>query len=727
VVHLDTCLSPVELDLDPFCDAFLTEPHSYHRELREAGAVVWLSRYRIYAVARHAEVSAALQNWDTFCSGRGGGLADFAKEAPWRPPSIILEADPPAHTRTRAVLAKVLSRPALQRLRARMEAEASSLLDNVLSAPAFDAIAALAQAFPLRVFPDAVGITRHGRENLLPYGEMAFNAFGPRNARFEHAMSRAAEVGGWIVAQCRRSALSEDGFGAEIYAEADAGAISEDEAGLLVRSLLTAGLDTTIQGIAHGLHSFCLFPDQWRVLREKPSLVRNAFEETIRFASPVQTFFRTTTQEVTLGGYRLPEGHKVLLFLAAANRDPRRWDDPDIFSVQRSAAGHVGFGTGIHQCVGQMVARLEAETLLNAMLPRVAHMELLEPPRYRLNNTLRNLASLQIRVHTTPRKSPEARASVQKLQVASTGREALGICCFDLIDPTGAPLPAFEAGAHLDIMLPGNRTRQYSICSDPADNKRYRLAVLRTADSRGGSVLMHELRVGDLLEVSQPKNRFPLAKRAGKTLLLAGGVGITPLISMAYVLWSRGAIFELHYCARSAAHAAFAGELRSVPFAHRVQMHYSRAGDGRRLDIPALLKTHDCGTQLYVCGPQAFIVAALSGARSLGWPAENLHSEMFSAAIASRESDSEFEVELARSGRIVKVPKDRTITEALRAERIEVTVSCEQGVCGTCITTVLRGTPDHRDSYLTAEEKARNDRFTPCCSRSRSSRIVVDL
>ena len=258
-----------------------------------------------------------------------------------------------------------------------MEQQAEQLLDEVLRERSFDAVPALSQAFPLRVFPDAVRRMREGRENLLPYGDMAFNAFGPRNEIFEQAMKRAGEVSGWIVEQCRRSALDARGFGAQVYAEADVGVISEEEAAMLVRSLLTAGLDTTIQGIAHSLAAFADFPDQWKVLREKPSLTRNAFEEAIRFASPVMTFFRTTTREVELGGTPLSEGRKVLLFLASANRDARRWANPDRFAVERSRRTR-GVWLGVHQCVGQMVARLEAEVMIQALLKRV---ESIEPAR----------------------------------------------------------------------------------------------------------------------------------------------------------------------------------------------------------------------------------------------------------------------------------------------------------------------------------------------------------
>jgi cytochrome P450 len=293
---------------------------------------------------------------------------------------------------------KVLSRSALERLREQMQDQADALLDEVLPEGRFDAVSKLAQAFPLRVFPDAVGIVRDGRENLLPYGDMAFNAFGPRNTLFERSMQKASEVTAWITAQCRRQALTPEGLGAQIYAEADAGKIDEQEASMLVRSLLTAGLDTTIHGIGHALHCFATWPEQWICLRSEPALLRGAFEEVIRYTSPVQTFFRTTTRAVDVAGTTLPEGEKVLLFLAAANRDPRRWTDPERFDIRRKAVGHVGFGYGIHQCVGQMVARLEAEVLLSALLRRVAEFQLAGPPGFRLNNTLRSLEALPLRV-----------------------------------------------------------------------------------------------------------------------------------------------------------------------------------------------------------------------------------------------------------------------------------------------------------------------------------------
>jgi len=387
------------LDLDPFEDSFLKDPYLHHEILREAGPVLWLEKYNIVAMARYEQVQGALQDWKTFCSSRGGGLTDFAKEKPWRPPSIILEADPPLHTRTRGVLSRVLSRSALEAYKENFEKRAATLVAEVLSRGEIDAIEDLAEAFPLSVFPDAMGLTAQGRENLLPYGNMAFNAFGPRNDLFEESFAHAKSVVPWITAQCQRDALDPHGIGAQVYASADENGLSEEEAGLLVRSLLTAGLDTTIFGIGAALYCFARFPEQWQALREEPRRMRGAFEEVIRYISPVQTFFRTTTAPVEMSGVSLPEGQKVLLFLASANRDPRKWSEPERFDITRKTLGHVGFGYGIHACVGQMVARLEAEVLMSELISQVDSIELNGDPTWRLNNTLHGLDHLPLRLH----------------------------------------------------------------------------------------------------------------------------------------------------------------------------------------------------------------------------------------------------------------------------------------------------------------------------------------
>jgi hypothetical protein len=384
--------------VDPFSHEFLTDPYPRHEALREAGPVVWLEQYRIWTMARHEQVRDALTDHATYCSSAGVGLSDFRKEPPWRPPSIILEADPPLHTRTRAVLTRILSPGAIKVLRETFEREAELLVARLVEQREFDGIADLAEAYPLKVFPDATGISEEGRENLLPYGSMVFNSFGPRNDLFNAAMANAGPVRDWIMSKCSRAALKPGGLGMQIFDAVDSGELSEDEAGMLVRSFLSAGIDTTVYGLGNALYCLARYPTQWQALRENPALIRGAFEEVLRFEAPVQSFFRTTTKAVDVSGIRLGDGEKVLLLFAAANRDPRRWDEPDTFDVKRRATGHMTFGTGIHGCVGQAVARLETEAILGALVRRVATLEMTAEPIRRLNNTLRGFDTLPLRV-----------------------------------------------------------------------------------------------------------------------------------------------------------------------------------------------------------------------------------------------------------------------------------------------------------------------------------------
>ena len=264
--------------------------------------MVWLERYGIWAMARHQEVRDALTDYQTYCSSAGVGLSDFRKEPPWRPPSIILEADPPLHTRTRAVLTRILLPAAINKLRATFEREAEALVARLVERREFDGIADLAEAYPIKVFPDAVGLSEDGRENLLPYGSMVFNSFGPRNDLFNRAMANAGPVRDWIMSKCSRAALAPGGLGMQIFDAVDSGELTEEEAGMLVRSFLSAGVDTTVYGLGNTLYCLARYPDQWQALRENPGLVRGAFEEVLRFEAPLQTFFRTTTRAVEVSG-----------------------------------------------------------------------------------------------------------------------------------------------------------------------------------------------------------------------------------------------------------------------------------------------------------------------------------------------------------------------------------------------------------------------------------------
>lgn len=310
--------------------------------------------------------------------------------------------------------------------------------------------------------------------------------------------------------------------------------------------------------------------------------------------------------------------------------------------------------------------------------------------------------------------------------IAKRDIQADGIAVFDLISKDRSPLPSFDGGAHIDVEISPGLVRQYSLCGDPADRSRYRLGILRDPKSRGGSSRLHEVFLeGRMVRIGPPRNLFPLESAASQTILVGGGIGITPLIAMAYSLDRLRKDFVLHYCAREPAKAAFLQELRDAPFADRVRMHFDSDGEAARFSFDQDLPEPQVGIHLYVCGPDGFMTWMREGALERGYPAAQLHQEFFSSQVDA--SGSRFDVVLASSGTVVEVAEGQSIVQALAAVGVKVTVSCEQGVCGTCLCNVLEGEPDHRDVYLTDEEKADNDQILLCCSRARSPTLVLDL
>ncbi|RZJ09475.1 MAG: oxidoreductase [Rubrivivax sp.] len=311
------------------------------------------------------------------------------------------------------------------------------------------------------------------------------------------------------------------------------------------------------------------------------------------------------------------------------------------------------------------------------------------------------------------------------VRIEAKAAAALDVCALTLVAADGGELPAFTAGAHVDVHLPGGIVRQYSLCNDPAETHHYKLGVLLETQSRGGSQAVHRaLEPGHTLQISAPKNHFPLAADATRSLLIAGGIGVTPILAMARHLARAGAAFEFHYAGRSTERMAFRSEIEASDWAAAARFH---VGDGV-LDVEQLLASQGNDVHVYTCGPKGLIDAVAATAKRLGWAGGRVHHEFFVGAEASASGgNSAFEIELAGSGRVITVAADQTAAQALIAAGVPLLTSCEQGVCGTCLTRVLAGVPEHRDLYLTPEEQAANDQFTPCCSRARSSRLVVDL
>ena len=383
---------------DPYSPEALDNPEPLQDAVRETGPVVWLSKYSVWAMARHAEVHGAINDWPAWSSASGVGITNLRREAGWRSPSIILEVDPPDHTRTRSVLIRIMSPVAMRKLRDEFAIRAEELVDRLLDLRRFDAATEIAQAYPLRVFPDALGLDANERENLLPIGDLNFNGFGPRNELFEASFRKAAPLLPWLAEKCGRDHLRPGSFGAQIYEAADRGELNEGEAPLLMRTFLLAGIDTTVGGLGNAIHALVTHPAEWAKLAANPEMARPAFEEALRFDSPVQNFFRLATRDVEVATVTIAKDDKVLLMLGGANRDPGKWERADVFDIERRPMGHVAFGSGLHTCVGQMVARLEADCVLSEMGRRIRTMCLTGKPERKLNNSLRSFAALPVEV-----------------------------------------------------------------------------------------------------------------------------------------------------------------------------------------------------------------------------------------------------------------------------------------------------------------------------------------
>ena len=384
--------------LDPYSAEVLSDPYDHYQTLRELGPVVWLRRYGAYALTHYEPVRDILTDHETYGSSAGAGLTNFHTSKPWRTPSLLLAADQPAHDRTRQQMMRVMNPGDIRAYRPIFEALADQMVDDLIAEGQCDGATELSERFPLKAFGDAVGIPADGREHLLPYGDMVFNAFGPANTRFKECFASVAGSVPWIAHACKRDTLSEEGLGRKLFTGVASGDLTEDEAELLVRSLLSAGLDTTVFTLSLALVNLARHQDQWETLKANPALARQTVEEVLRYDGTFHSFYRTTRKPVELCGIKMEEEQKIMVLTASANRDAGFWNNPDSFDITRRATGHMAFGTGIHGCAGQMMARLEGEIVLTALAKKLDTLELTGEPLLHFNNTVRGYKSIPLQV-----------------------------------------------------------------------------------------------------------------------------------------------------------------------------------------------------------------------------------------------------------------------------------------------------------------------------------------
>ncbi|OQR61617.1 hypothetical protein B6E66_23540 [Streptomyces maremycinicus] len=369
--------------IDPFSIQSLSDPFAADGAVRETGSVVYVERHDYYAVTRFKDIRKGLRDWRTFSSTD----RPFYEDSEFRP-RIVLFEEPPAHTRTKSAIMDVLGPKNLAWMGEYFKEQADALIDRLLEQDSVtvDGYADLATAYVLKVFPDVIGMPEEGRERLLKFGSAGLNAFGPDSELRDAKLAAGAEAVAWVEENIGREALSPDGLGAQLYAMADEGRISEHEARELVKTVFAAGFDTSTSGMASMLRAFGDHPGEWLKLRANPALVPSAWEESVRLYPPNRFGGRWVPNGAVVDGHHLPAGAKILMMWLGASRDPREFDDPDVFLIDRQMPnGHLSFGFGLHTCAGNLVARLEATTLLRSMVERIESVESAGSPRTAMN------------------------------------------------------------------------------------------------------------------------------------------------------------------------------------------------------------------------------------------------------------------------------------------------------------------------------------------------------
>ncbi len=724
---------------DPFTDAFKDDPFPVYRRLREEAPVYYNPKWDFWALSRFEDCRAALLDPVTFINHPGidldatndqGGLGNL--------PNI----DNPRHDELRAVVQREFMPRSIARLEDDVRRTTTRLVDSFADRGTVDIAQELSWPLPYEVFFDFLGLP-HGEERtqLIAWSHGLKDRVPDDDRLTAHAVactdSSRDYLAGLLEERRRRprrdllTHIVQSDIAGVPFAEEDIEAASEVVG--LTFGLYLAGIETTAALISTLFQELARRPDSQRALREDPRLIPGAVEEGLRFRTPLQLTARTTTRDVELHGVTIPAGARVAMVIGAANLDERRFERADEYDALRPSGRHLGFGEGLHGCLGNPLARLEARVALEVALPRLGELSPSGPAvRYPSTPNMAVLDHLPVVFTPQGPLSPVAAGpaaaervgdpEVAELVVRERTLAAEGVVVLTLAAPDGDALPAWEAGAHIDLVLDNGLTRQYSLCGDPGDATTYRVGVLREPAGRGGSAHVHDsLTRGVSVGVRGPRNHFRL-EPADHYVFIAGGIGVTPIRVMVEQAERAGADWTLAYGGRTGSSMAFVDEL--AVYGDKVVV-WPQDTHGL-LDLDGLLGTPRPDTLVYVCGPAALLDAV--EARCAAWPPGALHLERFTAKeLTAPVLDEPFEVELATTGEVLVVPTDDSVVEVLERAGRQVLTSCSEGKCGTCEVRVLGGLPDHRDSVLTAEEQAHNDRMMVCVSRSATQRLVLDL
>ena len=734
---------------DPFEGAYQIDPGESLRWSRDQMPVFYAPKLGYWVVSRYADIKAVFRDNRLF-SPRNV----LEKITPSTPKAIevlqsygfalnrtLVNEDEPAHMERRRVLMGHFIPENLEPKQEMIRRLTREKMDAFIDSGRVDLVEAMLYEVPLNVALHFLGVPEDEIETLRSFSVAhAVNTWGKptpdQQVGVAHGVGKFWQYAGQIIEKMRDEPDGQGWMHHTIRMNGKLPDIVTDSyVHSMMMAIIVAAHETTSLASANMIKTMLSHPQAWTDVCADPSLIPNAVEECLRYRGSVIAWRRETTAPVHLGGADLPEGAKLLIVQASGNQDERHFEDGDTFDIYRdNAQDHLTFGYGSHQCMGKNIGRMEMRIFLEELTRRLPQLKLAKQDFHTMPTTS-FWGPDQVWVEWDPAQNPERQKTdvstshayfpvgapvrkdiARRVTVSDVRHEADGIVGLTLQAENGRALPKWSAGAHVELVFDGF-DRKYSLCGAQEDTC-YEVAVLREDEGRGGSRHMHEfVHKGMSLKLRGPSNLFRLDEGAPASILIAGGIGITPILAMADKLRSLGHDYSIHYAGRSRETMAFIDRLTHD---HIDRLTIYPANENMRVDLAAVVNDLADGGQIYACGPERMI-AALEDLTA-NHPAGTLHFEHFSTHSKGLDPAKEtaFEVELVDSDLSLAVSAGTTLLDALQAAGIDMASDCREGLCGSCEVEVLAGDIDHRDMVLTRAERSENRRMMACCSRSKA-------
>ncbi|MBF6618458.1 MAG: cytochrome P450/oxidoreductase [Candidimonas sp.] len=748
---------------DPFQDAYMENPSEFVRWAREQKPVFYSPKLDYWVVTRYQAIKDIFRDPITFSPSNvlepvgqpSPEAASILKQYGYAMNRTLVNEDEPAHMARRRVLMEPFTPEHLRKHEPMVRRLVTEAIDGFIDDGRVDLMEKLLWDVPFSVALEFLGIEDDSDRATMHKFSIAhtINAFGrptpEESANVAHTVGQFWQFSGEVLEKMKRT---PDGPGWMRYSirqqKEFPDVVTDSYLHSMMMAIIVAAHESTSFASANAIRLLLEHPESWADICKNPLLISPAIEECLRHNGSIGSWRRRATRDVEIEGVAIPAGARLLLVVSSANHDPRQFGDPDFFDIRRdNTVEHLTFGFGAHQCLGKNIGRMEMQIIIGELSRRLPHMRLAEQT-YKYVHNLAFRGPRNLVVEWDPAQNPErndasvleatqeirlgaplAKHVVRDLQLAEVRQVADDIVLLRLVAPDGRPLPQWTPGAHVDIECGHTGlSRQYSLCGDLDDRNAWEVAVLRDPESRGGSSWLHQnATVGAELRVRGPRNHFRMDEApTGRILLVAGGIGITPIMAMAQRARALNLDYEIHFSCRSRCTLPFANELQQ---AHGSRLHVHVSDEGSRNDFDRLLATFDDSTQVYACGPTRMLAALEEAVSRRGLPDSALHIEHFvnTVTILDPAKEQSFEVELRNSGLTLTVPNDATLLEVLHGSNIDVQSDCEEGLCGACEVGVLDGDVEHRDSVLTTAERRENNRLMACCSRAKGKKLVLDL